>query len=102
MLNFSKIKVSVIYLVFVFLTFFALLNFYHLENKFFDKKVNLGLDLQGGSYILLEADMDNVFSERLESIEIEVKSPPKNKGGRPRVKFQINEKLVKIVVKVSD
>ena len=26
------------------------------------------------------------------TIEIEVKSPPKNKGGRPRVRFQINEK----------
>ena len=26
------------------------------------------------------------------AIEIEVKSPPKNKGGRPRIRFQINEK----------
>lgn len=32
------------------------------------KTVNLGLDLQGGSHLLLEVDLDNVVSERAESL----------------------------------
>ncbi len=32
------------------------------------KKVSLGLDLQGGSYLLLQAELDVVVAERLESI----------------------------------
>lgn len=32
------------------------------------KKINLGLDLQGGSHLLLEVDVDVVIAERLESI----------------------------------
>ena len=32
------------------------------------KKINLGLDLQGGSHLLLEVDVDVVVAERLEAI----------------------------------
>lgn len=32
------------------------------------QKINLGLDLQGGSHLLLRVDMDEVIEERLESI----------------------------------
>ena len=32
------------------------------------QKINLGLDLQGGSHLLLRVDMDAVASERLESV----------------------------------
>ena len=32
------------------------------------KQINLGLDLQGGSYLLLEVDTDGVIAERLQSI----------------------------------
>ena len=32
------------------------------------KKVSLGLDLQGGSYLLLKVELDVVIAERLESI----------------------------------
>ncbi|MGF1609257.1 MAG: hypothetical protein ACFCUQ_07670 [Kiloniellales bacterium] len=31
-------------------------------------QINLGLDLQGGSYLLLEADIDAVIKEQLESL----------------------------------
>ena len=31
------------------------------------KQINLGLDLQGGSYLLLEADIEAVIAERLEN-----------------------------------
>ena len=58
MLNFSKINVLIIYIIFLFISFFSILNFQ--ENKIIDKKVNLGLDLQGGSYLLLEINSDNL------------------------------------------
>ena len=54
MLNFTKIKVTFVYLILLTLIFFASLNLKF--NNSIDKKINLGLDLQGGSYILLEVD----------------------------------------------
>ena len=38
------------------------------SNWFFDKKINLGLDLQGGSYLLLEVESDVLLKEELENI----------------------------------
>ena len=35
---------------------------------FFGKKINLGLDLQGGSHLLLRVDMDAVRKERLQNL----------------------------------
>ncbi len=73
MLNFSKIKIFLIYLLFAILAFFSLLNFQK-ENKFFlDNKVNLGLDLQGGSYLLLEIDTRPLIKERLQNKVIPLK-----------------------------
>ena len=56
MLNFSKFQTFLIYFIFVLFSFFALLNFQSKDKIILDKKVNLGLDLQGGSYLLLEID----------------------------------------------
>ena len=38
------------------------------------KKINLGLDLKGGSYLLLKADMEVVFAEKLESLTSDIRS----------------------------
>ena len=67
MLNFSKIKIIFIYLFFLLLTFFALLNFQKNDNLILKKKVNLGLDLQGGSYLLLEINTDPLIEERIQN-----------------------------------
>ncbi len=37
------------------------------------QQINLGLDLQGGSHLLLEVDVDSIITERLESLESEVR-----------------------------
>ena len=39
----------------------------------FDKKVNLGLDLQGGSYLLLEINSDGLVEEKIQSKIIPLK-----------------------------
>ena len=82
MLQFETWKITLISLICVIGVVFSIPNLFSEEKinnfKFFNKQINLGLDLQGGSYILLEADMNNVFTERLESVEIEVKKTLKD------------------------
>ena len=73
MLNFSKINIFLIYLIFFFISIFSVLNFQNQENLLIDKKVNLGLDLQGGSYLLLEINSDDLVEEKLQSKVIPIK-----------------------------
>ena len=73
MLNFSKINIFFIYAIFVFISFFSLLNLQSDKDRFFNKKVNLGLDLQGGSYLLLEINSDPLVKEKIQSKVIPLK-----------------------------
>jgi preprotein translocase subunit SecD len=55
------------------------------------KKINLGLDLKGGSYLLLKADMDVVFAEKLESLLSDIRSSlRKSKIGYKKLSIQNN------------
>jgi len=49
------------------LVYLTLSNFIKIENDWLDKKINLGLDLQGGSYLLLEIDNQPVITQRLQN-----------------------------------
>ena len=91
MLNFSKINIFLIYLVFLFISFFAILNFQSQENPLIEKKVNLGLDLQGGSYLLLEIDSDPLVKEKIQSKVIPLKKLLKD-NDLDYSNFEINEK----------
>ena len=73
MLNFSKINIVFIYLTFFLISIFTLFNFQNEENSIFYKKVNLGLDLQGGSYLLLEINSDSLDEEKIQSKVIPLK-----------------------------
>ena len=73
MLNFTKTKIFTIYLLFLLIGFFAFLNIQKNENLLIDKKVNLGLDLQGGSYLLLEIDTAPLIKERIQNKVIPLK-----------------------------
>jgi len=72
-LNFSKINVFTIYSLFLFIAFFSFLNILDKENLFLKKKINLGLDLQGGSYLLLEINSDSLIEEKIQSKVIPIK-----------------------------
>lgn len=50
-----------------------------------DPEVNLGLDLAGGSHILLEANPDQVAAQRLENMEESVRSLMR--GAEPRIRI---------------
>ena len=73
MLNFSKINTLIIYCIFLTFTFCASLNFQKEDNLYIDKKINLGLDLQGGSYLLLEINSDNLIQEKIQDKVIPIK-----------------------------
>ena len=60
MLYFSKLRITLVSLVTLFFIYFALSNFQDPDNSFISKRINLGLDLQGGSYLLLEIDNEPV------------------------------------------
>ena len=68
MLYFSKLKILAIYFIIIFLSIFSITNFINNDENFFlSKKVNLGLDLQGGSYLLLEVDSNPVIKQKLQN-----------------------------------
>ena len=67
MLYFSKLKLVVIYFIIVLLSFFSFSNIIDDEdNLLSSRKVNLGLDLQGGSYLLLEVDSSPIINRNLQ------------------------------------
>jgi len=72
-LNFSKINTLIIYLIFFLVAIFTFLNFQNKENLYIDKKINLGLDLQGGSYLLLEINSDTLVQEKIQDKVIPIK-----------------------------
>ena len=67
MLYFSKIKIISIIIVTTIFVYFTASNFFKFDNNFLEKKINLGLDLQGGSYLLLEIDNKPVITQRLQN-----------------------------------
>ncbi len=73
MLNFSKINIISIYLIFLTVSMFSFLNLQNNESLYINKKVNLGLDLQGGSYLLLEINSDSLVEEKIQSKVITIK-----------------------------
>ena len=67
MLYFSKLRISFVVLITLFFVLIASSNFLKSDNSIFNKKINLGLDLQGGSYLLLEIDNDPIETLKLQN-----------------------------------
>ncbi len=91
MLNFSKIKILFIYIIFILISLFCFLNLQDFDDPIIDKKVNLGLDLQGGSYLLLEINSDPLIKEKIQSKVIPLKKLLKENNLKYS-NFEINEK----------
>ena len=75
MLNFSRLKIGFILasLLIFFYIFIGNFNFVSKYKIFLDKKVNLGLDLQGGSYLLLEIDINPLLIKKTQEKYNDVK-----------------------------
>jgi len=94
-LNFTKIKVFFIYIILFIAIFFFSLNFK--TNNLINKKVNLGLDLQGGSYILLEIDTTPLINQKLQSKVIPIKKLL-NENQIPFQNFKITKKNISFLI----
>ena len=67
MLYFSKFRIILISLFTFIFVYLASSNFIKIDDNWIDKKINLGLDLQGGSYLLLEIDNQPVIVQKLQN-----------------------------------
>ena len=82
MLYFSKLRILSITLFSLLFILITSSNLFKVDNSFFNKKINLGLDLQGGSYLLLEIDNTPVIEQKLQNLTTYIKNYFNNKDIR--------------------
>ncbi len=80
MLYFSKLRIVSITLFSLLFIAIASSNLFKIDDDFFDKKINLGLDLQGGSYLLLEIDNAPVIEQKLQNLTSTIRNYFKNQN----------------------
>ena len=93
MLYFSKLRIIFISLLSLFFILYASSNFFKFSNDILNKKINLGLDLQGGSYLLLEIDNTPVIEQKLQNLTITIRNYFKEKNIRIKNLKLINQKI---------
>ena len=93
MLYFSKLRIISISFICLFFIFVASNNLFSPDKRFFDKKINLGLDLQGGSYLLLEIDNSPVIEQKLQNTTSTIRTYFKDKGIRIGNLNLLNQKI---------
>jgi len=79
-LYFSKLRIILVSLTTLFFIFISVSNFLDSENSFISKRINLGLDLQGGSYLLLEIDNEPVEVQKLQNATTVIRNFLKDKN----------------------
>ena len=108
MLYFSKLKIIFISFITLIFIFFASSNIFKIDNNLFEKKINLGLDLQGGSYLLLEIDNTPVIEQKLQNLTITIRNYFKEKNIRinnaklsdQKISFSADEKFKQQILDV--
>ena len=108
MLYFSKLKIFFILFITLIFIFFASSNIFKINNNLFEKKINLGLDLQGGSYLLLEIDNTPVIEQKLQNLTITIRNYFKEKNIRinntkligQKISFSVDEKFKQQILDV--
>ena len=94
MLYFSKLKIYSVIIFTLLLSYFTASNFFKYDDNFFSRNINLGLDLQGGSYLLLEIDSKPVVIQQLQNKLIQLKKYFKEKKIiLKNIVLQDNEKI---------
>jgi len=79
-LYFSKLRILSVTIFSLLFILIASSNLFKVDDSFFDKKINLGLDLQGGSYLLLEIDNAPVVEQKLQNLTTTIKNYFKDKN----------------------
>ena len=102
MLYFSKTKITIVIFVSIFFVFFSLTNFTKFDDNLIKKKINLGLDLQGGSYLLLEIDNNPVVIKNLQNKATLIKNYFKEKKINLSNLKVSDDKVIRFNVKEKD
>ena len=105
MLYFSKLRIFFVSLISLFFILIASSNFFNFNNKILSKKINLGLDLQGGSYLLLEIDNTPVLEQKLQNFTITLRNYFKEKNVRlsslklknSKIYFSVDEQFNQLI-----
>ncbi len=106
MLYFSKLRIIFVSLITLCCILIASNNILNPDQRFFGKKINLGLDLQGGSYLLLEIDNTPVIDQKLQNTTTLIRTYFKDKNIRignlsldnQKIKFEVDEKSKQLVL----
>ena len=106
MLYFSKFKIIFVLITSLFFILFASSNIFNFSNDLLKKKINLGLDLQGGSYLLLEIDNSPVVEQKLQNFTINLRNYFKEKNIRiknvklveQKIFFKVDEQFKQVIV----
>ena len=93
MLYFSKLRIIIITLLSLLFILIASSNLFKFDNEILNKKINLGLDLQGGSYLLLEIDNLPVIEQKLQNLTTTIRNHFKKKNIKIRNLKLLNQKL---------
>jgi protein-export membrane protein SecD len=107
-LYFSKLRIFFIVLISLFFFIFASSNFFKFSNDVINKKINLGLDLQGGSYLLLEIDNSPVIEQKLQNQASIIRNYFKDKNIRinninlknQTLSFSVNDQYKQLILDV--
>ncbi len=98
MLYFSKLRVISVLIFTLVISYFALSNFLKFDDDYFAKNIKLGLDLQGGSYLLLEIDNSPVIIQKLQNKLSSLKKFFKEKNIRSTNFKIIDDRKISFVV----
>jgi preprotein translocase subunit SecD len=105
MLNITKWNVIFVIIVCLTAIYYIIPNLYGksevtaLPNYFSKKQVNLGLDLQGGSHLLLEVDTNSVLKEKSEDLVDDIRKALR----KSKIKYSnLGSKVTGAVVTISD
>ncbi|MCE3232511.1 MAG: protein-export rane protein SecD [Rickettsiaceae bacterium] len=83
MLNFSGLKVTIVLAVCLLAVYFSLPTLFGKEKDTMpylpDSKINLGLDLRGGSYLLLEVNFKAYINEQLDNLRGDIRNAFRDK-----------------------
>ena len=111
MLYFSKLKIISVIILTLILSYFSISNFTKFDDNIFSRNINLGLDLQGGSYLLLEIDNSPVIEQQLQNKLILIKKFFKDKNIIYRnltivdnkiISFYLNDELINSTISLFE
>ena len=106
MLYFSKLRITFVFFISLFFILITSFNFFKFDHDLLNKKINLGLDLQGGSYLLLEIDNSPVIEQKLQNLTLTIKNYFKEKNIRinnfkisnQSLYFSVNDEFKQIIL----